>query len=144
MAGNAAPIFTRVGDVSTDGTTGMAQLVTAAAPDYTGVDANYALAFTADATNGGFLARLRFKAGGTNVAAVARIFLNNGSAHTTAANNAFYGEVSLPATTAATATATVDVDYEINIALPANFRVYWGLGAAVASGWVCTAIGGKY
>ena len=29
-------------------------------------------------------------------------------------------------------------------ALPANFRVYWGLGAAVASGWVCTAIGGKY
>lgn len=144
MAGNAAPIFTRLGDVSTNGTTGMAQANAASAADYTGVSANYVLAFTADATNGGFLARLRFKAIGTNVAAVARIFLNNGSTAGTAANNAFYGEVSLPATTAATATATVDVDYEINIALPANFRVYWGLGAAVASGWVCTAIGGKY
>lgn len=144
MAANTAPIFSRLGDVSTDGSTGMAQANAASAADYTGISANYKLAFTADATNGGFVQRLRFKAVSTNVAAVARIFLNNGSTNTSAANNAFYGEISLPATTAATATATVDIDYDLNLMLPAGFRIYWGLGAAVANGWVCVAIGGKY
>lgn len=144
MAGNAAPIFIRVGDVSTNGTTGMSQLITAAAADYTGISANYALVFTADATNGSYITRLRFKAGGTNVSAVARIFLNNGAAQGTATNNAFFDEVNLPATTAATTSATTTIDYEMGIALPAGFRVYVGLGAAVAAGWVCVAIGGKY
>lgn len=141
---NVDPIYSKVGSVSTNGTTGMSALVTASAADYTGISANYALVFTADATNGSFVQRLRFKAGGTNVAAVARIFINNGAIQTTATNNVFYGEISLPATTAATAAATVDIDYPIGFALPAGFRIYWGLGAAVAAGWVATAIGGNY
>lgn len=144
MPGNIHPIYTRVGDVSTNGTTGMSQAITSAAADYTGASANYALVFTADSTNGGFVQRLRFKAAGTNVAAVMRVFINNGSTQTTAANNAFYGEVSLPATTSSTTAATVDVDYPINIALNPGFRIYVGLGAAVAAGWFCVAIGGKY
>jgi hypothetical protein len=141
---NINPIFSRIGDVSTNGTTGMAQLVTASAADYTGISANYALVYTADATNGSFVQRLRFKAGGTNVAAVARIFINNGSTNTTATNNAFYGEVSLPATTAATTSATIEIDYPMGFALNPSFRIYWGLGAAVAAGWVCVAVAGPY
>jgi hypothetical protein len=144
MAGNTDPIYSRRGMVATNGTTGMSQLITASAADYTGAGANNVLVFTADATNGSFVQRLRFKAGGTNVAAVMRIYINNGSANTSAANNAFYGEVSLPATTAATATATIDVDYPLNFALPAGFRIYVGLGAAVSAGWVVTAIAGDY
>jgi hypothetical protein len=144
MPANTLPIYSKVGDVSNNGITGMNQLVTAAANDYTGISANTSLVFTADATNGGFLQRLRFKAGGTNVASVARIFLNNGSIPTTAANNVFYGEVSLPATTAIATAATVEIDYPLNFVLPAAFRVYFGLGTAVAAGWVCTAIAGKY
>jgi len=144
MPANTKPIFSKLGETSTNATTGMSQLVTAAANDYTGISANNTLVFTADATNGGFIQRLRFKAGGTNTASVARIYINNGSANTTATNNSFYGELSMPATTATIVAATIDIDYPMGIALPAGFRVYFGLGTAVAAGWVCTAIGGKY
>lgn len=144
MPANIEPIYTRRGQVANNGTTGMNQLITAAATDYTGIDADTSLVFTADSTNGSFVQRLRFKAGGTNVATVARIYINNGSAATTATNNTFYGEVSLPATTASTSAATIDVDYPMNIALPAGFRVYVGLATAVAAGWVVTPVAGDY
>jgi hypothetical protein len=122
----------------------MNQMVTAAANDYTGIDADVSLVFTAEATDGSYIQRLRFKAGGTNVASVARIYLNNGSTPGTAANNVFYGEISLPATTAIATAATVEIDYPMNFALPPGFRIYFGLGTAVAAGWCCTAIGGNY
>lgn len=144
MPANIDPIYSKSGDVSNNSGTGMNALVTLAANDYTGAGANNSLVFTADATNGGFIYRLRFKAGGTNVASVARIFLNNGSTPGTATNNVFYGEASLPATTLIATAATIEIDYTMNFALPAGFRVYFGLGTAVAAGWVCTAIAGKY
>lgn len=144
MTANINPIYSRLGSVATDNGTGMAQLVTAAANDYTGVSANNTLAFTADATNGSFVQRIRFKAGGTNIASVARIYLNNGSVHTTATNNAFYGEISLPATAATIVAATIEIDYSLNFALPAGFAIYWGLETAVAAGWVGIVIGGVY
>jgi len=123
----------------------MAPTFTTAAADYTGATATHnKLVFTADATDGGFIARLRFKAIGTNVASVARIFLNNGSANTTAANNSFYGEVTLPATTAINTAATIEIDYPMNFALPPGFRIYVGIATTVAAGWVCTPIGGEY
>lgn len=144
MPGNTDPIYSKIGDVSNNGTTGMNQLITAAANDYTGAGANNSLIFTADSTNGSFVQRIRLKAGGTNVASVARIFINNGNTPSTAANNVFYGEISLPATTAIATAATVEIDYPLNFALPAGFRIYIGLGTAVAAGWVATVVGGKY
>lgn len=59
-------------------------------------------------------------------------------------NNAFIGEVSLPATTAATTTATIDVEYPLNFALPAGWKILIGLGAAVNAGWSVTTIAGDY
>lgn len=144
MPGNSEPIYTRVGDVSSNGSTGMATTITTATGDYTGVSANHQLVFTADATNGGYVQRLRFQATGTNTASVARIYLNNGSANTTATNNTFYGQVSLPATTAINTAATVEIDYPMGLALNPGFRIYVGVGTTVAAGWVCTAVGGKY
>lgn len=73
MAGNNAPIFSRVGDIQ-----GGITLTTAAA-DYTGQGINNAIVFNADSTNGSFVQRLRFKSSGTNVATVARVYINNGS-----------------------------------------------------------------
>lgn len=143
MAANTSPIFTKKGDPSTDGTTGMSQLVLNAATDYTGIDADYTLVHTAG-TDGSYVERLRFKAGGTNIPTVARIFINNGSTPGTATNNAFYGEVSLPATTAIATAATVEIDYVMNIALPSGFKVYFGLATAVAAGWACVAVAGQY
>lgn len=144
MPANTEPVYSRLGDVSSNGTTGMATDLTTATGDYTGVSANHQLVFTADSTNGGYVQRLRFQAKGTNTASVARIYLNNGSAATTATNNSFYGQVSLPATTAINTAATVEVDYPMNFAINPGFRIYVGLGTTVAAGWVCTAIGGKY
>jgi hypothetical protein len=144
MAGNTAPIYTAQGDQSTGANTTMASTMTTAAADYTGVSANNVLVFTSDATNGGYIAKLRLKAIGTNVASVARIYINNGSTNTTATNNSFFGEVSLPATTAIATSATIEIDYSMNFALKPGFRIFVGLGTTVAAGWVCTAIGGRY
>ena len=144
MPANTDPVYSRLGDVSSNGTTGMATDITTATGDYTGVSANHILVFTADATNGGYIQRLRFQAKGTNTASVARIYLNNGSTNTSAANNSFYGQQSLPGTTASNTSATTEIDYPMNLALPAGFRVYVGLGTTVAAGWVCTPVAGKY
>lgn len=143
MPANTAPIFSIAGDLSSDSSTGMNAALLLAANDYTGIGANNKLVFTAG-TNGGFVQRLRFKAIGTNVATVARIFLNNGSTNGTATNNSFFDEVALPATTISATAGTPTVDLPLNIALPAGWKIYWGLGTAVAAGWTCTAVGGEY
>lgn len=145
MPGNADPIFSRVGDVTTNATTGMAQAITAAANDFTGAGANNVLVWTADATNGGYIQRLRLKAAGTNVASAIRFFINNGSSNTTATNNSFWGELPLPSTSASTTAMTgPDIDYVLGFALPAGFRIYAGLATAVAAGWFVTPVAGKY
>jgi len=144
MAANTAPIYTLLGDVSSNGTTGMAATITTATGDYTGASANHQLVFTADATNGGYVRKLKFTAIGTNTASVARIYLNNGSANTTASNNSAFGQISLPATTAINTAATVEIEYPMEIALNPGFRIYVGVGTTVAAGWVCVAVGGKY
>lgn len=138
MAANNDPIYSR------QGTNGFDTGITAAQNTYDGAGANDRLVFTADATNGSFVQRIRFKAKGTNVATVARVYINNGSTNGTAGNNTFYGEISLPATNASATAATVDVDYPMNLALKPGFRLYVGLGTAVAAGWVPTVIGGDY
>lgn len=143
MPANIDPLFAKAGDVSTDGTTGMSQGITAAANDYTGIDADVQLVFTAG-PNGGFVERLRFKSKGTNQLGVARIYLNNGSTHTTAANNTLYGEFSLWVATVSAVFATPDGDYPMDVGLPAGFRVYVGLGVTAAAGWTVSAIGYQY
>lgn len=59
-------------------------------------------------------------------------------------NNAYYGEVSLPATTGIATAPTVEIDYPMNLALPPGYRLIVGLGTTVATGWQCLAIGGEY
>jgi hypothetical protein len=144
MAGNVDPIYSKVGDVSSDASTGMAPTFTTGSNTYDGTNANAKLIFTADATNGSYIQRIRLKAIGTNVASVMRIFLNNGSTNGTATNNSFYGEVSLPATTGIATASTVEIDYPMNLALNAGFRVYGLLGTTVAAGWIATPVAGKY
>lgn len=144
MPANTLPIFSRLGDVSNNGTTGMNQLVTAAANDYTGIDSDVSLVFTADAANGSYVRALRFMPGGTNTASVARIYINNGATPGTATNNTLWDDVTLPATTAIATSATIKIEVPMNVALPAGFRIYFGLGTAVAGGWTCNAIAGKF
>jgi hypothetical protein len=72
MAANTSPIFSAHGDFQSGGT------LTTAAADYTGLNINNNVLFTADPTNGSFVQKVRFKALGTNTASVARIYINNG------------------------------------------------------------------
>jgi hypothetical protein len=97
MAGNAAPIFSRVGDIQ-----GGVNLTSAAA-DYTGQNINNAIVFTADSTNGGFVQRLRFKAIGTNAATVCRVYYNSGTGRLAASISAVSGTpTGTPSTTGGT------------------------------------------
>lgn len=137
MPGNVDPIFSRVGDIQ------WSTAITAAntAKDGTGTVTTI---FTADATNGGFVQRIRFRATGTNVATVARVFINNGSSNATAANNALYEEITLPATTLSEVGALANAEILLNLPLPPGYRINVTLGTAVAAGYVVTAVGGKY
>ena len=144
MAANSDPIFSRLGAIGLAGGVGLGTAIVA---DYDGTGANNIVVFTADTTNGGFVQRIRFKAKGTNAtAAVARVYINNGAANTTATNNSFYGEISLPVTTASTTAATVDIDYPINIPLPPGYKIVVGISSsgALASGWSITTVAGAY
>lgn len=139
MAANTSPIFSISGNVSWGAAT-----LTTATGDYDGTGANNKLVFTADATNGSFLQRIRLKPIGTNIASVVRFYINNGSTNGTASNNTFYGEVSLPATTASNTAALIEIDYPFNFVLPAGYKIYAGVATTVAAGWVATAVGGNY
>lgn len=149
-APNNAQIFSKVGVI------GFASTITAAntATDGTGTVATI---FTADATNGGRVERVRFMAQGTNVATVARIFINNGSTNTSATNNVLYAEIALPATTASNSAAINAAIYEIPnvtttvidpdgfpLVLPAGYKLICVIGTAVAAGWAVAALGGSY
>src|SRR6266568_4806657 len=143
MAANTNPIYTGTPDVQwgtgADGNGGTAN--TPLKTQNTALDGTGTVytVFTADATNGGYVRSIMAKAAGTNIASVLRVFVNNGSASSTAANNSLIGEISLPATTAATAAATQNIEYPINFALPAGFKINVTLGTSVAAGWYPTA-----
>jgi hypothetical protein len=138
MAGNTTPIFSKVGDVQWINTVLAANTTT----DLT-TGTSY-LAFTADATNGGYLQKLRFRALGTNVATVARVWLNNGSTTGTAANNTLFDEVTLAATTVSQTSSLAVYEVPVNLAMPPGYKVYITLGTAVAAGYDVIAVGGKY
>lgn len=149
MPGNNDPIYSKVADIQWNGTSALlATAMTAAnVSGFNGTDANAVLLFTADATNGGFVQKIRAKCcaiTGTSAASVLRLFLNNGSTPATAVNNVLIGEVTLPATAYTIAAASPDIEYTLNMAIPPGYRIYGGLGTAVTTGWAVSVIGGKY
>ncbi len=139
MAANTAPIYTKAGDIqwaigittantTTDLTTGTAYL-----------------AFVSDATNGGYVQKIRFRSLGTNVATVARVWINNGSPTGGAAtNNTLFDEISLAASTVSQTSALAVYELPLNFALPAGYKIYITLGTTVAAGYNATVVGGKY
>ena len=152
MAGNTSPIYSRVGDIQ------WVTLTTAnTAKDGTGTAA---VLFTADATNGGRVERVRAVAKGNNIASVLRLFINNGATAETAGNNSLYAELSLPATTLsevakllqqelpnppAPATVVTNPDpTAFPLVLPPGYRLLATIGTTVAAGWQVTAVGGEY
>jgi hypothetical protein len=138
---NTAPIYTREPDVQ------WATVVATAANTTTDLTSGTIyLCFTADATNGGYVQRIRFRTMGTNNnQTVARIWINNGGSTGTAANNILWDEITLPSTTVSQTTAQANYELPLNFALPAGYTIYVTLGTAPTSaGWDLIVIGGKY
>lgn len=138
MAGNSTPIYSKVADwqwvsgittanTSKDLTSGTSYLV-----------------FTADATNGGYVKKIRVRHLGTNVATVMRVFINNGSATGTAANNVLFDEIGIAANTVSETSASSLYEIPINEALAPGHKIYVTIGTAVAAGLAATAVAGKY
>lgn len=139
MPSNTTPIFSKAGDIqwinavttantTTDLTTGTSYLV-----------------FTADATNGGYIQKLRIRSLGTNIATVMRIWINNGTNPTTGAvNQTLYDEISLQASTVSQTSALSVYELPLNFALPLGFKIYVTLGTTVSAGYDVSAIAGKY
>lgn len=146
MASNTSPIYSKVGDIqwgAADGNGGSAGPLKTAntAVDGTGTVLTI---FTADATNGGYVYRMRFRPAGTNTASVGRVFINNGSTNATIANNVLWDEITLAATTISQVAALQQYELPINYALPPGYKINVTLGTTVAAGYVVSAIGGKY
>jgi hypothetical protein len=137
MSANINPIFVGTPNTSWSGSIATANI----AVDGTG---SVATAFTAGA-NGSYVRRLRAKAGGTCVASVLRVFLNNGAPNATAGNNALVAEINLPATTASNSVAVGnDIEYPLNMVLPAGYLINCAIGTTVVGGWNVTIEGGNF
>jgi len=138
MAANIDPIYSRLPDIQW----GATALTTAnTAKDGTGT---VLTVFTADATNGGFVQRIRFRASGTAVATVARIFINNGSTNATPANNILWDEITLFSTTISEVSSQPTYELALNYALPPGYKINVTIGTTVAAGYFVSIIGGKY
>lgn len=139
MVANTIPIFTNVPSIASDSAAGIAANTT---KDLT--SGTIYLVYTADATDGSFVQKLRVRPKGTNVATVMRVFLNNGLTTATVANNMLYDEITLPATTNSEVAALLGYDVPMNIALPPGWRIYATFGTAVAGGYAVTTVAGNY
>ena len=139
MPSNTTPIFSKAGDIQWND----ASIVTANTTTDLTTGTSY-LIFTADATNGGYIQKLRIRPLGTNVATVLRVWINNGSTTGTAINNVLYDEVSLAISTASQTSALALYELPLNFALPLGYRIYVTIGTGVSAGYDVTAIAGKY
>jgi hypothetical protein len=138
MPANTTPIFSKIGKINWS-----SSAISAAntAKDGTGT---VTTVFTADATNGSFVERVVFQPIGTNIQTVARIFINNGSSNGTPANNVYYKDITLAASTLSETASMAQTEVTLNIALPAGYKLNVVLGTAVSAGYMATAVGGDY
>jgi hypothetical protein len=138
MAANTTPIYSRTPDIQ------WGEVATAnTARDGTGT---VVTVFTADATEGGRVEKIKVRSKGTNVTTVMRFWLNNGSTNATAANNTLIYEATIAATTLSEVAALADNDIRFPeaIALPPGYKINVTIGTTVAAGLHVCAIGGKY
>lgn len=149
MAANSNPRFTRVGNI---GSVLVTAGNTSSQGGATAVGTDIFKAFTADATNGSFVERVRWlptaTAATTTTATVGRVFVSSvASGATTSANTYLVGEVTLPAIAADNAsTAVQPLDVPLGLTLPAGWTLLVTNHAAPAANtaWRATTIGGDY
>ena len=135
MAANTKPIYPLTPVI------GMSTIATAnTAKDGTGTVVTL---FTAG-TDGGRVDKIKVRPTGTSVQTVLRVFLNNGLTNATPANNTLYMERTIPAYTLSETTEQLDIAVQLDVALPAGWKVNCAIGTTVASALALTCEGGNY
>lgn len=94
--------------------------------------------------NGSRVDYLRARATGTNTATVLRIFINNGSDPTVAANNVLFTEATIAATTLSEVAALADNTIQLDLVLPAGYKLTATIGTTVAALLKVSAVYGDY
>jgi hypothetical protein len=137
MAQNTQPIFTLVPEVGFGTLTGN---IGSARSDGVGTIAtDMFVCFTADATDGSYVDKIRISAAATTpttmTASVIRLFISSvTSGATTAANTVLFAEISTAAIPAANASNAINY-YEVpcNFALPASYTILASIHANMAA-----------
>lgn len=152
MTANTAPIYTLTpqctGSVWTSSSTANTK------NDGTGtIGTDILLAFTADATNGSRVERLRFypcasTASTATTATVLRVYVSTKTSGSTTRTDTFlFAEIACPSTTADQATVAINmVEIPMGFSLPAESTILWSMhhAAAANTSWSCVAMGGGY
>lgn len=151
MAANTAVPFTR----TTDFQLGAALINTAASVvyDISGtIGTDIYKIYTADATEGSFVQRVRFKyfANGTttSVAATMRVWISSTTSGTpTISTSAFFDEIALPATGALSTTTQIPCfDVPFNVWLPPSYTILCKITVSQSAntGYSACVVAGKY
>jgi hypothetical protein len=137
MAANTIPIFPLTPKIGY----GSATLQTAnTAKDGTGTVTTI---MTAGA-NGSRVDYVRVRATGTNTATVLRVFINNGSDTTVAANNVLFTEATIAATTLSEVAALAETTIQLDLPLPAGYKLTCAIGTTVAALLVVSSVHADY
>lgn len=152
MAANTDPIYTRTADIQSLNGAVAGPTANTGQDGTSSATSMYSVA-QADTTEGGFFQKIVARAVGSPAATVLRIYvctvtgaLTIGTSNT-AANTFLLYEVALPAVTLSQTAATQPIEIPLNLALPAGYRLLASFGTstgASGTGYVLTAIGGKY
>jgi len=140
MAGNATPIFGRIGKIEFAHITAA---VTGGALSAAG------LIFTADTTNGSIVneVRVKYLPGTSTVATAFRVWINNGGTLSTTTNNTLVTEITIPIITTSQTAGTTDFVIPLSrggIVLPPSYRMYATIGTWSTGTFLVSAYGGDY
>lgn len=150
MPANTAPIYTAVPHIEVGG----AILGPTANTNLDGTSSSTSITriFTAG-SNGSFISHVKLKAVGSPAQTVIRFFIctDTGSftagTTNTAANTSLYFEMSVPAVTVSQTSGTQDLVANLNLALPASYKLLISFGTstgASGTGYAVTVVGGDY
>lgn len=138
MATNTSPIFIGTPNQQWSGS------MTAANTDTSMATGTSYLVYTAG-SNGSKVEDLYITYLGTLAGAtIVRLFVNNGSSTGTAANNALFQEIAVPALTISQSAINTPILTRLNLVLKAGYKLYATLGTAATNGLQCVAVGGDY
>ena len=151
MAGNTDPIYSKVGDIQSAGA--VIGPTANTAQDGTSSSTSMYAVHQADATNGGFVSGLNLQAVGSPALTVLRIYISTITGALTmgttnvVTNTFLLKEWTLPAVTLSQTAAAPNHFVPLNIMLPPGYRILVSFGTstgAAGTGYIATAVGGKY